>query len=207
MAQYQAAQVGQRTMPHRTAEIDGPLCGCRAGRVVANDEGRLRQIEFQIQRGRARGAHNQRGDEIDRDWRRQIRAAALGIHHVNIGTGYGRAGGEGKAHFRVGRGSQQYVSRIAAHCHDRAGVRADRNRRIAEDFGQLIQLLKIDEGRRGRGRIDLTLLPPPCGISAMLNTFTPMVAQSSEDASLIIIGIALAVCEAGACPMPWLNPM
>jgi hypothetical protein len=32
----------------------------------------------------------------------------------------------------------------------------------------------------------VTALPPPCGTSAMLSNFTPMVAQSSEGASLTI---------------------
>src|SRR5215471_1362879 len=30
----------------------------------------------------------------------------------------------------------------------------------------------------------VTFAPPPCGMSAMLRTFTPIVAQSSDDASL-----------------------
>src|SRR5712671_1398100 len=44
-------------------------------------------------------------------------------------------------------------------------------------------------------------LPPPCGTSAMLSSFTPIVAQSSEDASLIVsgmvpdIGVGVAVVE------------
>src|SRR6266403_998179 len=35
----------------------------------------------------------------------------------------------------------------------------------------------------------VTALPPPCGTSAMLSSFTPIVAQSSEDASLIVSGM------------------
>jgi hypothetical protein len=41
----------------------------------------------------------------------------------------------------------------------------------------------------------VTLLPPPCGMSAIDMIFTPMVAQSSDEASLTITA-RFAVCVA-----------
>src|SRR5215469_13795197 len=52
----------------------------------------------------------------------------------------------------------------------------------------------------------VTFAPPPCGTIAMLNTLTPIVAQSSEDASLSNNGTAAWVCAAdvdmGSDPLP-----
>src|SRR5580700_8013533 len=46
----------------------------------------------------------------------------------------------------------------------------------------------------GEGAVyTVTLVPPPCGTRAILSTLTPMVAQSSEDASLITIGTLAVV--------------
>src|SRR5580698_743005 len=44
----------------------------------------------------------------------------------------------------------------------------------------------------------VTALPPPCGMSATLNNFTPMHAQSSEGASLTIKG--MVAIEVGGVP-------
>src|SRR5665213_2255521 len=49
----------------------------------------------------------------------------------------------------------------------------------------------------GEGAVyTVTLAPPPCGTRAMLSTLTPMVAQSSEEASLIAIGTLAVVPSA-----------
>src|SRR5271169_6101227 len=52
----------------------------------------------------------------------------------------------------------------------------------------------------------VTLLPPPCGISAMDRTLTPIVAQSSVDASLSIVD-KLPVCDCGIVGLVGATPL
>ena len=51
----------------------------------------------------------------------------------------------------------------------------------------------------------VTLLPPPCGTSAIDRTFTPMVAQSSDEASLTITA-RFAVCVGVEVVVPTAEP-
>ena len=63
--QHQARQIVQRMMAHRAVEIDRPQRRACARRHVPDDEGRMGQVELQIQRIVLTRADDQRRDEID----------------------------------------------------------------------------------------------------------------------------------------------
>jgi len=60
MTQDQATQIVQRVVVHGAVEIDCPDGAARPGRHVADQEGGMPEIEFEIQRIALRGADQQR---------------------------------------------------------------------------------------------------------------------------------------------------
>ena len=68
----------------------------------------------------------------------------------------------------------------------RAGVGAGRHARRCRESPPAGRAARGSHRAPGIGALHtVTLLPPPCGTSAMLSTRTPIVAQSSEEASLM----------------------
>jgi hypothetical protein len=154
---------------------------------VADDEGGMRQIEFQIKRSvrRAAGSDDQRCIETDIDRHRQAEITAAGVLDVDARGRNARSRGGCEAGLRIRRHGQQQVAGIAADGEYRAGVGTDRYRDVAENLAEVVELLEIQVGRGSALAVNtVTLLPPACGTSATLSSLTPTSAQSSDDASL-----------------------
>ncbi len=138
-----------------TVEVDRPNGGTRRRRGrMADDEGRMLEIEFKIQCVALPGGDDQRRIENHFDRHGAVGCGALPALNLDLAGGNARTGGAGKAGLGVRRDGQNHVSRIATDGDGCTGVSAGRNAGVAENFGELVQLFEIDHWRLRRCGVD-----------------------------------------------------
>ena len=156
MAQDGARQVIVGIVPHGAVEVDGP--GGRGPHGAVHQEGRVGQVEFQVQVGGLAGGDHQGTGQVHVHGGREAAGAAgrmldldvRGIHHRTRGQ---REGGRG-----IGGGHQGDVPGVGRNGQGGRGVGAGRNLQGADELAELVQLDQVEQGRglggRGGGRVD-----------------------------------------------------
>mmetsp|Transcript_11778 Transcript_11778/g.27627 ORF Transcript_11778/g.27627 Transcript_11778/m.27627 type:complete len:433 (-) Transcript_11778:630-1928(-) len=150
MAHDQAGQIGHLLVLDRTVEIDRPGRLAAADRHMAGQEGRVIEVELDIDRRARRAGHHQRRDELDRDRDGQAAGGAGGALDLDAAGGDGAAGGLGEARLGVGADGQRDVTRVGGNRQRSAGEGVARGERLlVQQLADLVELREVDRQRRG----------------------------------------------------------
>src|SRR4051794_24679494 len=117
---------------------------------MPDNEYRMREIELQVERIVGARSDHQRLRKRHTDRYREASRAALGSLNLDLTAGDGATGRGGKSGFRIRGDYQRNITGVAADRDGRCGVGAHRDAHIAEELTDLIELLEVDHGSRGR---------------------------------------------------------
>ena len=158
VAQHHVGKAAGMVAQHGAVEVHRPYQRLGGGGDMADDEGRVREIELQVEGIVGVGAHDQGLDQVD--GRGHGLAAggpgrALDLHLARVrALAVGGGGGAGEAGGGIGGGGEVDVAWVGAEGENRLGVGARRHLDVAQDLAQLVELDQVDRGRRGGGLVD-----------------------------------------------------
>ena len=155
MAQNEQCDVPDRMVPDRTIEIYRPDCRAhQRGRRMCDDEGRMREIELDIELAGHARRDLQRRDKHDRHGHRQIRRRSLRMLDLDFRGRDRCARRRVESCFRIGGRRQRHIAGIRAERHYGAGIGDGCVRdygRVAKHVGQIVEIHEV-RNRHGTWR-------------------------------------------------------
>jgi hypothetical protein len=141
-------------MPDRTVEVDRPQGRAVAGRRVADDERRMTELEFEVDRTRLRAADDKPRLELDCHVHRLAAARALGALNLDLIRRNRRLRWCCEPGRRIGGRRQRHVAGIGGQRQRRPGVGTGASRGAGQELADVVERGDARHRYRRRRRVD-----------------------------------------------------